>query len=691
MPVALGIDTGGTYTDAILVDHASGAILAGTKDLTTRHDLSIGITGAIKAVFAQAAEKAPSPSAIDLVGLSTTLATNAIVEGQGTPVCLLLVGYDPRLIQQHGFERDLVTRDVIYVRGGHDGLGDEAEPLDEAAVRAAVIERRDQVEAFAVSAYFSVRNPAHELRVRQIVEELTGTPDSLPLPVTCGHELTSRLDSVRRATTVTLNARLIPLLRELITTVRSSLDEMGISAPLMIVKGDGSLVQSEWAMRRPIETILSGPAASVVGAWHLAGRQDGWVVDVGGTTTDIAVLRDGLPRLNPEGARIGRWRTMIETIDVHTAGLGGDSHIRFDPGYSQLSIGPRRAVPLCQLAHRHPEVVAELRRQLAAREHLGISGQFTQAQRRAGAALAPREQEILDHLDSLPRSFIWLAENLSGGLLTIRQLEQLETRQVVQRAGFTPTDALHVLGRFCRWNAEASRLGAELLAIQLGTSVEAFCEQVVARFSSRLSAEFVSKALGDEGSPPDWEEEPAATALLDRALDDVADSALECRLTLRQPIVAVGAPVQAYMPRAAEQLHTGLVIPDHAEVANALGAVVNGVVQRLRVLVRPNDLRFRFYLPEGVQDFLDINSGIAHAQKVASAHLQTLARQAGAEQTEVQMSRQNHMVPDGYGAGGEIFVEAELIFTAVGAPGLKPGSGPRSDDPSLAPSTMQNG
>ena len=691
MPVALGIDTGGTYTDAVLVDHASGAILAGTKDLTTRHDLSIGIAGAIKAVFAQAAEKAPSPSAIDLVGLSTTLATNAIVEGQGTPVCLLLVGYDPHLIQQHGFEREMVTRDVIYVRGGHDGLGDEAEPLDEAAVRAAVLERRDQVEAFAVSAYFGVRNPAHELRVRQIVEELTGTPDSLPLPVTCGHELTSRLDSVRRATTVTLNARLIPLLRELITTVRSTLDKMGISAPLMIVKGDGSLVQSEWAMRRPIETILSGPAASVVGAWHLAGRQDGWVVDVGGTTTDIAVLRDGLPRLNPEGARIGRWRTMIETIDVHTAGLGGDSHIRFDTGYSQLHIGPRRAVPLCQLADRHPEVVAELRRQLVGREHIEISGQFTLTQRRAGAALAPREQEILDHLDSLPRSFIWLAENLPGGLLAIRQLEQLETRQVVQRAGFTPTDALHVLGRFCRWNAEASRLGAELLAIQLGTSVEAFCEQVVARFSSRLSAEFVSKALGDEGSPPDWEEEPAATGLLDRALGDVADSSLECRLTLRQPIVAVGAPVQAYMPRAAEQLHTGLTIPDHAEVANALGAVVNGVVQRLRVLVRPNELRFRFYLPDGVRDFLDIDAGIAHAQEVASTHLQTLARQAGAEQTEVQMSRQNHMVPDGYGAGGEIFVEAELIFTAVGAPGLKPGSGPRSDDPSPEPSTMQNG
>jgi N-methylhydantoinase A/oxoprolinase/acetone carboxylase beta subunit len=88
--------------------------------------------------------------------------------------------------------------------------------------------------------------------------------------VTCGHELTSQLNSIRRATTTVLNARLIPLLRELIVTVRHTLDDVGITAPLMIVKGDGSLMRAEWAIQRPIETILSGPAASVVGAWHLA-------------------------------------------------------------------------------------------------------------------------------------------------------------------------------------------------------------------------------------------------------------------------------------------------------------------------------------------------------------------------------------------------------------------------------------
>ncbi|MDH3674554.1 MAG: hydantoinase/oxoprolinase family protein, partial [Anaerolineae bacterium] len=283
MTIALGIDTGGTYTDAVLVDHDSGKVLAGAKALTTRRDLSIGIGQAMLTVFTENGQSV-SPADVDLVALSTTLATNAIVEEQGSPVCLLLIGYDAELLHQYGFERDLVTSDVVFLRGGHDGMGNEVEPLDETAARKAILARRDQVEAFAVSGFFSVRNPAHELRVRTLVEELAGPSSGETRPVTCGHELSSRLNAVRRATTVALNARLIPLLHELMVTVQHSLEKLGVVAPLMVVKGDGSLVRAEWAMQRPIETVLSGPAASVVGAWHLAGRDDVWVVDVGGTT-----------------------------------------------------------------------------------------------------------------------------------------------------------------------------------------------------------------------------------------------------------------------------------------------------------------------------------------------------------------------------------------------------------------------
>jgi hypothetical protein len=120
MQLALGIDTGGTYTDAVLVNHETGAVLAGAKALTTRHDLSIGIGGAIRAVFA-VAETQGTPFAsedVTLVALSTTLATNALAEGHGGAVCLLLIGYDPGLIQKWGFQHDLATDDVVYLEGG---------------------------------------------------------------------------------------------------------------------------------------------------------------------------------------------------------------------------------------------------------------------------------------------------------------------------------------------------------------------------------------------------------------------------------------------------------------------------------------------------------------------------------------------------------------------------------------------
>ncbi len=682
MTVALGIDTGGTYTDAVLVDQSAGTVMAGAKALTTYHDLSVGIGEAMAAAFDG---QAVSPADVELVGLSTTLATNAIVEGRGSSVCLMLIGYDPALIQQYGFERDLVTQDVVYLRGGHNGEGDEVEPLDEAAAREAILARRDHVESFAISGYFGVRNPVHELRVRALVEELTASADGQPLPITCGHELTTRLNSVRRATTAALNARLIPLLRELIATVRRTLDDLGVAAPLMAAKGDGSLVRAEWAMRRPIETILSGPAASVVGAWHLASHQalsagqrgelvepsgqSVWVVDVGGTTTDIAALRDGRPRLNPEGAQVGEWRTMVEAVDAHTIGLGGDSLVGLDPE-GRLTIGPRRVVPLCLLASTHDGFVDQLRWQVQARQREGLAAQFALLQRRTAPGLSEEDRTLLDHLSAGPQSLTALVDTLRYGSLALRRIERLEARRLILRAGFTPTDALHVLGRFECWNAEASRIGAELLAERAGLSPQAFCEWVVSDVSDRVSTALVSKVLGDEATLPDWERETAAAALLARALGQVLASDLDCRLTLRHPVVAVGAPVEAYLPRVARQLSTELIITPRADVANAVGAVAGSVVQRLQVAIRPLDgsQRFRLHLPDGVHDFGSLEESVAYAHQVVPDRLRTLAHQAGADHVEMRTNRVDHNAPVRAAWGQEIYLGTQLTFTAVGRP-----------------------
>jgi N-methylhydantoinase A/oxoprolinase/acetone carboxylase beta subunit len=671
MHISLGIDTGGTYTDAVLVNHDTGEVLASAKSLTTRHDLALGISGAIRAVFAapNTTGATITPAQITLVALSTTLATNTLAEGQRGAVCLLLVGYDHEQMAKWGFDRQLAADDVVHLAGGHDERGNEAAALDEAAARAAILARAETVEAFAISAYFGVRNPSHELRVRGLVEELAG------LPVTCGHELTSKLNAVRRATTVALNAHLILPLRELIASVRRTLDAWAITAPLMVVKGDGSLVRAEWAMQRPIETILSGPAASAVGAWHLAGRRDVWAIDIGGTTTDIARLHDGAPILNPEGAYVGGWQTMVEAVDVHTTGLGGDSYVRLDEE-RKLVIGPRRVVPLSLLAREWAGVAAELRREVAippAKRPPG-AGEFVIAGRPAGARLTPPEEETLRSLAESPLALASLAEQRRSGALARRQIEALEGRGLVRRAAFTPTDALHVLGRYQEWDVEAARLGAELLAGQMGVSVTAFCEQVVTGVAHMAATEVVRKALEDELGRAAWHQTPSTAAFLRLAMDGdaPADDANEigCAITLRRPLVAIGAPVAAYMPEAARRLHTELVIPPHAEVANAVGAVSGSVVVRQRVLINPlaDEEVLRVHLPDGPRDFEKLEDAVTHVQATVPAFLEAQARAAGAEQVEVRSARQDHWAPTRGGGLDVIYLGTELTFSAAGRP-----------------------
>lgn len=674
MGIALGIDTGGTYTDAVFVTYPEGRVIAGAKALTTRQDLSQGIGAAIRAVFeSAAAEGQPiQPSDITLVSLSTTLATNTLAEGQRGRVCLLLIGYDPALMQAYRFDRELATDDVVYLAGGHDVVGDEVTPLDEAAAREAILARKDRVEAFAVSGYFSVRNPAHELRVQALVEELTGAA------VTCGHELTSQLNAVRRATTVSLNAHLIAPLRELLLGVEATLAGMEIVAPLMVVKGDGSLVRAEFALRRPIETILSGPAASVVGAWHLAGRRDVWTVDVGGTTTDIAQLRDGWPVLNVNGARVGGWRTMIEAVDVHTTGLGGDSHVRVGED-RQLSIGPKRAIPLCLLASEHPHVTARLREAAAippARWD-NESVEFLALGRRTRDRLDEIEAEIVARAAAGPAPVDDFTDRSRAGALVRRRLADLQVRGLLRRAAFTPTDALHVLGVFERWDAEASRLAAAMLAGQAGLDVEAFCRLVVERFAQQVATEVVNKVLEDEVGRPNWAEEPAGAALLGRALGRGnhagagQDTDLGCTLTLKRPLVAIGAPVAAYLPQTAAHLNTELIIPPHAEVANAVGAVSGSIIQRAQVTISVLDAdgTLRVHgLPGGVIDFRGLEKAVQYAETVMHAHLRDLALQAGAAQVELSRSRHDLRTPvKGY-SGQELFLGSTLVFTAAGRP-----------------------
>ena len=343
----MGIDTGGTYTDAVLWSEAAG-VAAKAKALTTRHDLAVGISGAVDAVLAKAAV---APSAIKLVSMSTTLATNALVEGQGGRVALVMIGFSQADLARDGLQAALGTDPVLFVPGGHDVHGNAA-ALDLAALEAALPELAAGVSGFAVCAYFAVRNPAHEIAARDLIREKTG------LPVTASHELSAKLGGPRRALTTLLNARLISMIDRLVAATEGFLEQRGIAAPLMVVRGDGALVSAAFARQRPIETILSGPAASLVGARHMTGLDEAVVSDIGGTTTDVAVLDKGRPRLDPEGATVGGFRTMVEAVAMRTFGLGGDSEVALEDGglSPRILLGPRRVVPLALAAFSHGDV-----------------------------------------------------------------------------------------------------------------------------------------------------------------------------------------------------------------------------------------------------------------------------------------------------------------------------------------------
>ncbi len=248
--IRIGLDTGGTYTDAVALD-SQGHVTASAKALTTHWDLSIGLGDAIRAVLAGLPEGVTRED-ISLVSVSTTLATNAVVENRFSPICTLLVGFDDNMVERSGV-KSMEGCAVARVRGGHDATGEELEPLDELAVDAAVAEFGSTVEAFAVAGLFSVRNPAHERRVRDRIRSRSTKP------VTCSHELSSKLDAPQRALTAALNARLTPQIRHLLEALGRVLAVETIAAPLMIVKGDGTLMRAEVALEYPVETVLSGP------------------------------------------------------------------------------------------------------------------------------------------------------------------------------------------------------------------------------------------------------------------------------------------------------------------------------------------------------------------------------------------------------------------------------------------------
>lgn len=665
MNLRLGIDAGGTFTDAVLMD-ADNAAVAHAKALTTHFDLARGIRDVLDELPRDQLRRA------GMVGLSTTLTTNAVVEQRGMPVCVLLAGFTGEQVERSRL-RDLVGDDpVVLLAGAHDPQGLESEPLDEASALEAIERHRDNVSAFAISGMFGARNPSHEIRLRELVDAHGGGR-----PVTCGHELSSALDAPRRAVTAAVNARIVPYVRQLIEAVDGILGDYGIDAPLMIVKGDGSLINKDTALARPVETVMSGPAASVVGASFLSGCDNVLVADMGGTTTDIAVVSGGRPAINPEGAVVGDWPLMINAVEVHAIGLGGDSEVGYGGGVG-IAIGPRRVVPLSLLASQYPEVTSRLERQSladASSRHNRFVVRFYENE----VLLKGLNDEQRQVWDLLAEGPVELDEMVARDRRAARALAHLVRKGLAIFSGFTLTDAAHVLGHSDHWSREAAEAGARVWMAQMkrvygygnwpAGDIHAACREILDRLTTTICGKLLEAALPRRYTPKKRDTLDFARQLTSLVLDaSPAERGLvDLSFLSGYRLVAVGAPAATYYPEVARRLGARLTIPALAGVANAVGAVMGNVMQRADIAItQPTRGGFRVHTRDGPRDFPDLDQAVGLAEQLAAELAQSLAEQAGARQVETVLSRRDNLVNDA--VDGAVFFGATVSAVASGRP-----------------------
>lgn len=662
MAYFLGVDTGGTYTDAVIVDEGAQAVLGKAKSLTTRADLALGIGRAADAALAAAGVRADQ---ISLVSLSTTLATNALVEGQGGRVALVFIGFDAGDMERGGLIEALKGDPVILLDGGHNHAGGEAAPLDLARLEAELAGLADQVMGFAVAARFATRNPAHETAARDLIRRVTGRP------VTCSHELSAQLNGPKRALTAVLNARLIGMIDRLVAACERHLAQAGITAPLMVVRGDGALISAAMVRERPIETILSGPAASIVGARWLTGAKDALVSDIGGTTTDIALLKDGLPEIDPEGAQVGGFRTMVEAVAMRTWGLGGDSevHLQTQGLTGGLRLGPRRLMPVSLLAvEAGPMVHAALDRWLSTETAGEFDGRFVVPMGGQAGGLSAREAAVLARItEAMP-----MASALTSRI-EAAALERLVARGLVMISGVTPSDASHVLGRLEAWDGEAARKALTLIARRRTGAGERFAadgatlaQGIIDQLTDQTADCLLEAAFAED--PAFAGQDAAALAkhvLLARGLTNHRGVvALSARLNV--PVIGLGASAPSYYGAVGDKLGCETILPDHAGVANAIGAVVGQVSQRVSGLVSsPGPGRFVAHLAEGLQSFAAPEPALAAMEAALRAEAEARARQAGAEDLHVTASR---AVREAEVEGTRMFIEGTVTVVASGRP-----------------------
>lgn len=322
----IGLDVGGTHTDVVLLDR--NGLIKEIKVATDPIDLFNSVlTGLIKIT------EGVEPEKIHRIVLSTTLTTNAIVQKKFPEVGMIVSsgpGLDPELYR--------TNKNYFAVSGSIDHRGSEIKPVNPDEIRK-IGERlkKENIQSLGVVCKFSVRNPEHELKIKEILKDYFKK-------VFLGHRISGNLNFPRRIATTYLNAAVYPIHKTFYKAVQKSLEAKGLSLPIRILKADGGNMNFNSSIDIPGQTILSGPAASVMGSVAYSSKdEDILIMDIGGTTTDMSILINRVPLLAPMGIRLGDFKTLIRSLDTLSIGVGGDSVVKIKSG--QLEVGPERLGP----------------------------------------------------------------------------------------------------------------------------------------------------------------------------------------------------------------------------------------------------------------------------------------------------------------------------------------------------------
>lgn len=665
--IGIGIDTGGTCTDAVVYDTESRSVLSSAKTLTTKTDLKIGILKALRGLDAEAVKKA------SYISLSTTLATNACVENKGGRAKLIMIGVNPKVVDRMQGVYGLPKSEEIYFLPGNP---EEKEPELKIPPWEKFIDDLDKFKGYDSVAIVQI-NPKYnageyELTAEKILKEHLG--------VSCvrGYDLYQEINVQKRGATALLNARLLPVMDSFFDAIEKSLEEMGIDLPMVIVKSDGSVMSREYAKKRPVETLLCGPAASVIGAMELAKAEDAMIIDMGGTTSDIALMQNGKTVSSLSGIRIGNWATMVKGISIDTFALGGDSGVKYKNGIMYLD--ERRMIPLCMLADSYPDVLAELRALITRRQCYSYPAHefFVLVNKPEDmSAYFSKERALIEALEDGPLSFESAAA-AAGASPFVFKMQRLENEGIIMRAGITPTDIMHLRGDYTDFSVEASRLGVSYLQMATGLEeAEDVCERVYNMVRSKLYGNLVRILMKHEIGKELDEEEEANLYKLTRLIYKtrrIDNKFINAGMQTNSVLIGVGGPTGIFLDEVANLLGTKAIIPEKGKVANAIGAAAGNISCSCAVRIEPNmnrQLGAEFCLmgPNGFVGFSDYDEALEHAKMQAEEAVKEKAVRMGARgdiKVKICVDEDFYQVNKG---GNSVFVltvvTAEAVSTLV--------------------------